>query len=179
MSFCKGLNKYWQLARYYYWCCWLLYENDNVEIFWIWWCDDLMMATYLSEYCGVMTWWWQHICLSVYYYQGLVFIKIQYEDMNMVLQQLSVRPDQSVIKWSYDKILSITCMLWCSLSNVVFSKEEMVRRWLYTFVRVGNVCPFIWYGIAISVNNKRNVCHILEMVSPILVFHLVVFNNTF
>ena len=40
-----------------------------------------------------------------------------------------------------------------------------------------NVCPFIWYGIAISVNNKRNVCHILEMVSPILVFHLVVFNN--
>ena len=40
----------------------------------------------------------QHICLSVYYYQGLVFIKIQYEDMNMVLQQLSVRPDQSVIK---------------------------------------------------------------------------------
>ena len=40
-----------------------------------------------------------------------------------------------------------------------------------------NVCPFIWYGKAISVNNKRNVCHILETVSPILVFHLVVFNK--
>ena len=127
--------------------------------------DYFMKMTMLRyfEYGGVMTWWWQHICLnivvwwlddgnifvlSVYYYQGLVFIKIQYEDMNMVLQQLSVRPDQSVIKWSYDKILSITCMLWCSLSNVVFSKEEMVRRWLYTFVRVGECLSFylVWYS---------------------------------
>ena len=69
-------------------------------------------------------------------------------------------------------------MLWCSLSNVYSATKKWYDGdYIRSFVWV-NVCPFIWYGIAISVNNKRNVCHILEMVSPILVFHLVVFNKS-
>ena len=46
-----------------------------------------MMATYLFV-CVLLS------KISVY--------QIQYEDMNMVLQQLSVRPDQSVLKVAYN-----------------------------------------------------------------------------
>ena len=50
-----------------------------------------MMATYLFV-CVLLS------KISVY--------QKQYEDMNMVLQQLSVRPDQSVLKGQLQRILN-------------------------------------------------------------------------